>query len=124
MVSRGSGSPRRIPGVRVDGYSLQLTNLGEVMAKQATESDLRAFVRLSIRGRNLERAWDKAVKDGDEKKKAELNKKADAFYKAWEKYEAKGIKISQVRLSPHNLDVRITAQIESKKFSQDVRVRE
>lgn len=54
------------------------------------ERQKRAFINLAKRGKTYEKAWDRAVEAGDLAKQAELTKKSDAYYRAWEKYEALG----------------------------------
>jgi hypothetical protein len=54
------------------------------------------FLLLARRGRAMEKAWDKAVIQGDIAKQIELDQLADTFQRSWEKYEAMGLRVRLV----------------------------
>jgi hypothetical protein len=54
------------------------------------------FLSLARRGRSMEKAWDKAVIQGDIAKQIELDELADTFQRSWEKYEAMGLRVHLV----------------------------
>jgi hypothetical protein len=65
----------------------------EVVTLEAAKTK---FLLLARRGRSMEKAWDKAVIEGDVAKQVELDQLADTFGRSWEKYEAMGLRVRLV----------------------------